>query len=427
MFDRPTSQGDCVILVQVFFTAHQEVVHQEEDLQEFRDLIRSAHGHIIYEVLAKRDAPSAKYFVGEGKATEILHAVKQSGADLVIFNHELTPAQERNLEKLFSCRVIDRTRLILDIFAQRARSFEGKLQVELAQLQHMVTRLVRGWTHLERQKGGIGLRGPGETQLETDRRLVRHRIDVIKKRLEKVGEQRHQGCRSRKRADISTVALVGYTNAGKSSLFNVMTEAEVYVADQLFATLDPTLRQVFFPHFGKLIMADTVGFIRQLPHELVASFGATLEETRNADLLLHVIDAVDLERTEKINQVEEVLKEIGAAEVPILQVWNKIDLLPQITPRIDYDETGKPIRVWVAAKTGAGLALLREAIVARLCQEFVYCSLVLQPEEGALRAQLYELKAVIKEYLNLYQATVLEIRLPEYEYVKVCSKFAKVK
>jgi GTP-binding protein HflX len=413
MFDRPSSQGDHIILAQIFSPEDNE-----EDLSEFRELVLSAGGQIVHEFIAKQKSPSAKYFIGSGKADEILTCVQQTQADLVIFSHELTPAQERNLEKLFSCRVIDRTGLILDIFAQRARSFEGKLQVELAQLQHMVTRLVRGWTHLERQKGGIGLRGPGETQLETDRRLVKHRIDVIKKRLEKVYQQRVQGCRARKRADISTLSLVGYTNAGKSSLFNVLTQADVYVADQLFATLDPTLRQISLKSFGKIIIADTVGFIRHLPHALVASFRATLEETRNADLLLHVIDAADSESKEKIVQVEEVLEEVGAKEVAILEVFNKIDLLEQIEPRIDYDEFGQPARVWVSAKTGAGLDLLRDAIALRLCQTFVICSLRLQPGEGRLRARLYEVEAVTKEYLHADGNVILELRLPENVYKK---------
>ncbi len=284
----------------------------------------------------------------------------------MIFNHTLTPSQERNLERVLECRVLDRTGLILDIFAQRARTHEGKLQVELAQLEHMSTRLVRGWTHLERQKGGIGLRGPGETQLETDRRLLRVRIRQIKQRLEKVRGQREQARRGRRRADIPSVSLVGYTNAGKSTLFNSLTEAEVYAANQLFATLDPTLRRIEIGDVGPVVLADTVGFIRHLPHKLVESFRATLEESSNADLLLHVIDAHEPERDQQIEQVLAVLGEIGANELPLLEVYNKVDLLEGIEPQIQRDADGRPQRVWVSAREGLGLDLLRQAIAELL-------------------------------------------------------------
>ncbi|PLN72010.1 GTPase HflX, partial [Klebsiella pneumoniae] len=286
-----------------------------------------------------------------------------------LFDHALSPAQERNLERLCECRVIDRTGLILDIFAQRARTHEGKLQVELAQLRHMATRLVRGWTHLERQKGGIGLRGPGETQLETDRRLLRNRIMQILSRLEKVEKQREQGRRSRAKADIPTVSLVGYTNAGKSTLFNQITAAEVYAANQLFATLDPTLRRIDVPDVGETVLADTVGFIRHLPHDLVAAFKATLQETRQATLLLHVIDAADVRVQENIDAVNTVLAEIEADEIPALLVMNKIDMLDDFEPRIDRDDENKPIRVWLSAQTGVGVPLLFQALTERLSGE----------------------------------------------------------
>jgi GTP-binding protein HflX len=283
-------------------------------------------------------------------------------AALVIFNHELSPSQERNLEKKLECRVIARTGLILDIFARRARSHEGKLQVELAQLQHLSTRLVRGWTHLERQKGGIGLRGPGETQLETDRRLLGQRIKSLKKRLEKVQSQRDQGRRSRQRGNVPVVSLVGYTNMGKSTLFNRITTSEVYADDRLFATLDPTLRRLKLLDTHSLIMADTVGFIRQLPHDLVESFSSTLEETRDAALLLHVVDAAAPDRDELMEHVNEVLEQIGADEVPQVIVCNKIDKLDSHQARLDRDEDGKITRVWLSARTGEGVDLLRQVL-----------------------------------------------------------------
>ena len=290
---------------------------------------------------------------------------------LLFFNHALSPSQERNLEKVFQCRVIDRTGLILDIFAQRARTHEGKLQVELAQLKHISTRLIRGWTHLERQKGGIGLRGPGETQLETDRRLLRGRIKAILKRLEKVAKQREQGRRSRKRAEIPTVSLVGYTNAGKSTLFNTITQSDVYAADQLFATLDPTLRKLDLQDVGPAILADTVGFIRHLPHDLVAAFKATLQETKEADLLLHIVDYADENYRENTDQVNTVLEEIEADHIPQLIVCNKIDRMEGMTPRIDRDQSGKPIRVWISAQQGLGIDLLADALIERLSKAIV--------------------------------------------------------
>ncbi|HHW1841568.1 TPA: ribosome rescue GTPase HflX, partial [Pseudomonas aeruginosa] len=320
------------------------------------------------------------------------------------------------------CRVLDRTGLILDIFAQRARTHEGKLQVELAQLEHMSTRLVRGWTHLERQKGGIGLRGPGETQLETDRRLLRVRIRQIKQRLEKVRSQREQARRGRKRADIPAVSLVGYTNAGKSTLFNALTASEVYAANQLFATLDPTLRRLQLDDLGPVVLADTVGFIRHLPHKLVEAFRATLEESSNADLLLHVIDAYEPERDAQVEQVLAVLGEIGANELPMLEVYNKVDLLPSVEPHIQRDDSGKPVRVWLSAQTGEGLDLLRQAIAELLGEDLFVGTLRLPQRLGRLRAQLFELGAVQSEAHDEEGCTLLQVRLPRAELNRLASR-----
>ena len=324
MFDRYDA-GEQAVLVHIYFSQDKDM----EDLQEFESLVSSAGVEAMQVITGSRKAPHPKYFVGEGKAVEIAEAVKATGASVVLFDHALSPAQERNLERLCECRVIDRTGLILDIFAQRARTHEGKLQVELAQLRHMATRLVRGWTHLERQKGGIGLRGPGETQLETDRRLLRVRIRQIKSRLEKVRSQREQARRGRKRADIPSVSLVGYTNAGKSTLFNALVKARAYAADQLFATLDTTTRQLYLPQIGRSVsLSDTVGFIRDLPHGLVEAFEATLQEAVDADLLLHVVDAANPHWPEQIGEVQRVLADIGAGDVEQILVFNKTDAMP---------------------------------------------------------------------------------------------------
>lgn len=417
MFERP-DVGERAVLVHIEFTAHDG----SEDPGEFRELVTSAGVEPVTMVTGNRKQPSPRFFVGEGKLEEIRDAVAASEADVVLFNHALSPSQERNIERELQCRVLDRTGVILDIFAQRARTHEGKLQVELAQLEHMSTRLIRGWTHLERQKGGIGLRGPGETQLETDRRLLRERIKSIHKRLEKVRKQRDQGRRARKRADISTLSLVGYTNAGKSTLFNRITTSSVYAADQLFATLDPTLRRLELPDIGAVVVADTVGFIRHLPHKLVEAFRATLEETRQATLLLHVIDCHDSRRDENIEQVENVLAEIGADEIPQLQVFNKIDLLGDFVPRIDRNEEGIPVRAWVSAVTGAGMDLLFDAIVERLAEDVVHHFILLGPADGKLRALLHEAGSVLSEEHRETGDTVVEVRLQNRDWLQLLSR-----
>jgi len=415
-FDRPKS-GELAVLVHLNISHGQE----PEDPREFEELVLSAGGDPVAFVTGKMLKPNAKFFIGSGKLQEVQQAVADNEAQLAIFNHTLTPSQERNLERELQCRVLDRTGLILDIFAQRARTFEGKLQVELAQLRHMATRLVRGWTHLERQKGGIGLRGPGETQLETDRRLLRGRITMIESRLEKVRSQREQGRRSRQRAAIPTVSLVGYTNAGKSTLFNRITGADVYAEDQLFATLDPTMRRIELPDVGAVVMADTVGFISHLPHKLVDAFRATLEEASNSTLLLHVIDAFADERLRNIEQVELVLEEIGAADLPQLRVYNKIDLMDAVVPRVDRDDSGKPVAVWLSAQTGAGCDLLHKAISELLGTEMVVGRLLLDPQAGRLRAALYTQQAIADEIYRDDGSCVASLRVPKSDLLRILS------
>ncbi|CDG16125.1 MULTISPECIES: ribosome rescue GTPase HflX [Xenorhabdus] len=417
MFDRYEG-GELAVLVHVFFSQEKDT----ENLSEFESLVTSAGVSPVQIVTGSRKAPHPKYFVGEGKAEEIAEAVKNSGADVVLFDHALSPAQERNLERLCQCRVVDRTGVILDIFAQRARTHEGKLQVELAQLRHLSTRLVRGWTHLERQKGGIGLRGPGETQLESDRRMLRDKIKQILGRLGKVEKQREQGRQARNKADIPTVSLVGYTNAGKSSLFNTITSSEVYAADQLFATLDPTLRRIEVDDVGTVVLADTVGFIRHLPHDLVAAFKATLQETRQARLLLHVVDAADTRVDENITAVDSVLEEIESHEIPSLMVMNKIDMLEDFIPRIDRDEENRPVRVWLSAQTGEGIPLLLQALTERLSGEIAHYKLHLPPEAGRLRSRFYQLQAIEREWMEENGEVGVEVRMPIVDWRRLCKQ-----
>ncbi|TCV83227.1 ribosome rescue GTPase HflX [Testudinibacter aquarius] len=379
-------ENERAILVHVFFSQQKDL----DNIEECRQLAASAQVDVVEVLTTSRSAPQAKYYLGEGKAEEVAEAVKLHNADIVLVNHILSAAQNRNLERLCGCRVIDRTTLILDIFAQRARSHEGKLQVELAQLKHISTRLIRGWTHLERQKGGIGLRGPGETQLETDRRLIKVRLSQLQAKLAKVTQQRNLNRRTRQKAEIPTLSLVGYTNAGKSTLFNALTTAEVYAADQLFATLDPTLRKLNIDNVGTTIVADTVGFIRHLPHDLVESFKSTLQETTEATLLLHVIDASDERRQENIEAVNSVLEEIGAENVPVLLVFNKIDQCENVAPHIEYDDQNKPSAVYLSAQHGDGIDLLLEAIRQRLENQILRLQLLLPITEGKVRHLFYQ-------------------------------------
>ncbi|CAH9019685.1 ribosome rescue GTPase HflX [Candidatus Nitrosacidococcus sp. I8] len=347
------------ILVEVLF--HRTTDDQEG--VEFISLVRSADIQVLEILVCKKVTPHPKYFIGSGKLDEIHHKTRTQEANLIIFNQNLTPSQERNLAKFLQCEVLDRTELILHIFAQRARSYEGKLQVELAQLQHLSTRLVRGWTHLERQKGGIGLRGPGETQLETDRRLVGNRIKQLRKRLEQVRKQRNQSRYARHKAKVATISLVGYTNAGKSTLFNCLTKSQVFADNKLFATLDPTLRKLHLEANHSLVLADTVGFIRDLPHSLIDAFYATLEEIKESTLLLHIVDCSSEDRKDLVNQVNKVLSEIGADDIPCIEVYNKIDQISDIKPKIERNEAGNINKVWLSAFQDKSLALLKQALI----------------------------------------------------------------
>lgn len=407
MIDRKAA-GERALLV------HPEIGNslENENLEEFRELSRSAGIEIVGVITANRDRPDAACFIGSGKVEQVAAEVVDKAADLVLVNHALSPVQERNLEQRVHSRVHDRTTLILDIFAQRARSYEGKLQVELAQLRHLSTRLVRGWTHLERQKGGIGLRGPGETQLETDRRLLAKRVKTLRGRLDKVARQRSQSRRARQRNGIPVVSLVGYTNAGKSTLFNTLTQSDAFAADQLFATLDPTLRRIEGLAGRPIILADTVGFIRRLPHELVAAFRSTLQETREADLLLHVIDASDPQRDEIVEQVESVLAEIGADEVPQIRVYNKIDRL-ELSARSDPENPGRPGRVWVSALQNEGLSLLREAVTQHFVGRYQRRWVDLPVGAGRLRARLFEIGSVLEEQIAADGGWRLRVELTE--------------
>ena len=415
MFERPTG-GDVAVIVHIDFNWSKST----EDYSEFKTLVISAGVVPAATIKGVRDTPHSKYFIGTGKLEEIKLAVEHQDANVVIFDYSLTPAQTRNLEKALNCRVIDRTGLILDIFAQRARTFEGKLQVELAQLKYLSTRLVRGWTHLERQKGGIGLRGPGESQLETDRRLVRGRIDTIQKKLEKVRNQREQNRAYRKKSAVPTVSFVGYTNAGKSTLFNQYLHEDVYCADKLFATLDPTLRSLDLPDVGRVVFADTVGFIRHLPHALVESFKATLEETVHANLLLHVIDISDPEHKEKMEQVNLVLAEIGADKQPLIEVYNKIDCVYGLEPKIERSEEGVITKVWLSARENLGLSLLQKSIIERLETGIVQAKFLISYNRADLRAKLYAISGVVSEELMPdEQKWLLNVRAPILEIQRI--------
>lgn len=409
MFFERHEGGERSLLVHSEMTKESE----QEDLDEFKELAFSSGVTVLDLIKVQSRKINPRYFISSGKVQEIKEQVKAFKVDLVLFNHALYPGQERNLEAEFQCRVVDRVGLILDIFAQRARTHEGKLQVELAQLEHLSTRLVKGWTHLERQKGGVGLRGPGETQLEVDRRLIRIRIKTINKKLEKVRKQRHLTRRSRQRAEIPLVSIVGYTNTGKSTLFNAITSSDVYVQDQLFATLDPTLRRLSLPDSGSVVVADTVGFIRHLPHQLIKAFRATLEESAEADLLVHVVDCVCDERDDNITQVRHVLREVNAEEIPELLVYNKIDQLPDISPGIDRDEFGVPWRVWISALAGEGLELLKQAISEKLAREIIHKHITLDYFHGRLRSQLHSMGVVLSECYHDDGSVSLEVRMPK--------------
>ncbi|HDL1232503.1 TPA: GTPase HflX [Mannheimia haemolytica] len=411
---------DKAILVHLYLGQHKDV----ENLLEFKTLAESAGVEVLATLTTSRQSPHIKYYVGQGKAEEIAEAVEQLGATVVLVNHQLSPAQTRNLQSLCGCRVVDRTGLILDIFAQRARSHEGKLQVELAQLRHLSTRLVRRVTNQDQQKGGaVGLRGPGETQLETDRRLIKVRIQQLLNRLEKVSKQRNQNRKTRQKADIPTVSLVGYTNAGKSTLFNAITQAGVYAADQLFATLDPTLRRIQVQDVGTTILADTVGFIRFLPHDLVSAFKSTLQETTEATLLLHVIDGSDERKNENIDAVNQVLDEIGALDIPTLLVFNKIDKLEDVEPHIERNADAMPVAVYLSAQENSGIELLFQAIQERLRSNLVCENLLLPVTAGAIYAQFKTENCIKTEHFNEFGERMIYIEINEVQWNKWVKQF----
>ena len=410
MFERPRS-GERAILLH----ASPGGLPDLNEREEFAELAVSAGAVIVDQLVSNRRRPDSRHFIGKGKLDDVKQSVVEHDAELVISSAPLSPSQERNLESVLQCRVLDRAGLILDIFAQRARSFEGKLQVELAQLRHLSTRLVRGWTHLERQKGGIGLRGPGETQLETDRRLIGKRIRQLKERLEHVDSRRTMNRQNRVRAEIPTVALVGYTNAGKSTLFNALTQADVYVEDQLFATLDPTVRRLELPDGNAVIVADTVGFVRDLPHELIAAFRSTLQEAREADLILHLIDASDPNRWQRVRQVNAVLKELDADRVPQIRVYNKIDKLDR-PPRLTNNQQGEGRAVWLSAVTGEGIPLLLDAVARRLSRQKIHGIIRLDTSQGRLRALLFEMGAVMQESPADGGGWMLELEMEERDF-----------
>lgn len=416
-------QKECAILVHVYFSSVKDV----ENLAEFQSLVLSSGVEIGAMMTTRRQTPHSKYYVGQGKAEEIREMVQNLGASLVLVNHSLTPAQNRNLSQLCGCRVVDRTGLILDIFAQRAHSHEGKLQVELAQLKHFSTRLIQRFGPQDQQTGGgVGLRGPGETQLETDRRLIKVRIQQLQSKLEKVTKQRNQNRKMRQKRAIPTVSLVGYTNAGKSTLFNAITEANVYAADQLFATLDPTLRRIHIQDVGTTVLADTVGFIRFLPHDLVSAFKSTLQETTEASLLLHVIDFADERQKENIDAVNQVLEEIGANEIPCLLVFNKIDKQEGILPHIEYNEAGQARAVYLSAGLREGIDLLFEAMRLRLRDELVQETLLLPPTSGHIYAEFYQQHCILNEQFNALGDRLVHIEVNAVQWQKWLKQFPEL-
>lgn len=409
-------QSERTLLIYVDFYGNK---HIQNGVSEFVELAKSSGLNVIETLKVSCSSLNAKYFIGSGKVKEIAILVKDLSLDLVIFSAELSPSQERNLEKQFECQVMDRTGLILDVFSLRASSFEGKLQVELAQLRHLSTRLVRGWTHLERQKGGIGLRGPGETQLETDKRLISIRIKNIVKRLDKVHTQRSLGRKSRLKNELPMVALAGYTNAGKSTLFNCLTKAQVFTNNQLFATLDATIRRVVLPASGEAVIVDTVGFIQNLPHDLVAAFKSTLEETRQADVLLHVIDTADEYNFEKIKQVQEIIANIKADKVPNILVMNKIDCLDDFKPRADKNKNGKIYRVWISAKTGKGIDFLYQALAEQLSGMMVRAKIKIDVNSAHIRSKIYDIGYIHHEKVDDFGQWILEIKVTRHYLFKL--------
>lgn len=418
-----TPDKERAIVVHLYLSQTKDV----ENLMEFQTLAESAGVEVVATLTTTRSVPHIKYYVGQGKAQEIADAIKDFDATVVLINHQLSPAQTRNLQSLCDCRVVDRTGLILDIFAQRARSHEGKLQVELAQLRHLSTRLVRRLGNQDQQKGGaVGLRGPGETQLETDRRLIKVRIQQLQNRLEKVSKQRDQNRKTRQKADIPTISLVGYTNAGKSTLFNVITDAGVYAADQLFATLDPTLRRIQIQDVGTAILADTVGFIRFLPHDLVSAFKSTLQETTEATLLLHVIDGADDRKNENIDAVNQVLDEIEALEIPTLLVYNKVDRLDSIEPHIEYNDDGKPVAVYLSAQQNQGIDLLFEAMRVRLKNELVYERVLLPTTSGQIYTKFYQQQCIKSERFTEFGDRLVEIEVDKIQWQKWLKQYPEL-
>ena len=414
LFDRQkdaVGQGERTVLIHVELNSRR---HTPNSLGEFKQLALSSGLNIVDTITVRRNFTKAQFFIGTGKVDELSDIVSEHEIDLVIFSLELSPSQERNLEKALKCQVMDRTGLILDIFALRASSFEGKLQVELAQLRHLSTRLVRGWTHLERQKGGIGLRGPGETQLETDKRLISIRIKNINKRLAKVHKQHDLGRKSRLKKELPMISLVGYTNAGKSTLFNRLTNANVYADDKLFATLDSTIRRVILPAAGEAVIADTVGFIQDLPHELVEAFKSTLEETRQANVLLHVVDASDANNRDKIEQVEDIIEQIDAQNIPTIIVMNKIDEIGDFSPRVDKDNDGNIYRVWLSAHSGEGIDLIYKALSQSLSGMMTCARIQLDVQSAFIRSEIHKIGFIEKEIMNEFGQWLLEINVTRH-------------